>query len=249
MPKRIKLKQYDALVFLAHPDDERRVSGTIAHLTGIGLSILIVCLTAGEKGTYGTRSVRKRELADAAQVLGADVHFMNFRDTSIFDNRMSRVSVARVIRQCRPRIVFAPYVGAGAAIHGVFAHPDHRSAGALVTAAVTIAGFKKTDLSTAPHRVKHVLYFLLPKEIEPNVYIPISDAEMEQALRAAEKHVSQKAAYKGKKPYPLFLVGLREFSHLDSGLQELFGCSLTEHFLSVPPVTLRGESLKAVLFS
>ena len=53
---------------------------------------------------------RKREAAQAAKIMGVDiVKRFNWGDTKLFDSYEKRVDIARVIRRCKPRIIFTPH--------------------------------------------------------------------------------------------------------------------------------------------
>ena len=78
------------LLVIAHPDDEIFCSGILAHLSSKGVPVHIVCLTRGEGGQLGfppratletLPEVREREMAEAAEVLGAEsLVFLNYID-------------------------------------------------------------------------------------------------------------------------------------------------------------------------
>jgi LmbE family N-acetylglucosaminyl deacetylase len=47
-------------------------------------------------------AIRRKEAADAAAILGAEYHCLEFRDLSIFSNDESRRRVVEFIRRVRP---------------------------------------------------------------------------------------------------------------------------------------------------
>ena len=135
----------DILVVAPHPDDaELGMAGAILKFKAEGLKVGVLDLTSGEPTPFGTPEIRARETAAATAILGLD-----WRDNLGLPNRSleatleARAKLAGVIRQQRPRWLFAPY--------WVDAHPDHVSATALIEAARFWAKLTKTDLPGTPH--------------------------------------------------------------------------------------------------
>src|ERR1700760_4723909 len=115
----------DILVIAPHPDDaELGMAGAILKFKKEGRRVGILDLTSGEPTPHGTPEIRKRETAAATAILGIDW-------------RENRAKLAGVIRQQRPRWLFAPY--------WVDAHPDHIAATELVDAARFWSKLTKTD--------------------------------------------------------------------------------------------------------
>ena len=120
---------YDFLVITAHPDDaEVQMGGTIAKLTRARQHGLIVDLCDGEPADYAAPGVRREQAAHAAAILGADRLILDQQDRFITDNLPTRLTLARLIREHQPKIVFGT---TGACIH-----PDHAAVRPLVTAPV-----------------------------------------------------------------------------------------------------------------
>ena len=129
---------YDFLVITAHPDDaEVQMGGTIAKLTRARQHGLIVDLCDGEPADYAAPGVRREQAAHAAAILGADRLILDQQDRFITDNLPTRLTLARLIREHQPKIVFGT---TGACIH-----PDHAAVGPLVTAAVFYARLQNWD--------------------------------------------------------------------------------------------------------
>jgi N-acetylglucosamine malate deacetylase 1 len=129
---------YDLLIIAAHPDDaEVQMGGTIAKLTQLGHRTLIVDLCDGEPADYAPPGTRREQALRAARLLGADRLFLDGQDRFITDNIPTRLALAQLIREHRPRMVFGT---TGACIH-----PDHASVDPLVTAAVFYARLKNWD--------------------------------------------------------------------------------------------------------
>jgi LmbE family N-acetylglucosaminyl deacetylase len=123
---------YDALVMTAHPDDaEVQMGGTIAKLTDQGRQVLIVDMCNGEPTDYAEPGVRAEQAHRAAKILGADRLMLDEQDRLIQDTIPLRLTLARLIREHKPRWVFGT---AEACVH-----PDHAAMEPLVTAAVFYA--------------------------------------------------------------------------------------------------------------
>jgi LmbE family N-acetylglucosaminyl deacetylase len=118
----------DALVVVAHPDDESFGLGAVlSALTGSGVAVRVLCLTHGEASTLGATvelaDVRAGELRAAAAVLGlGEVVLLDYPDGGLAD-----VSFAVLDGEVEQRlggadllVVFEP--------GGVTGHPDHRAA-------------------------------------------------------------------------------------------------------------------------
>lgn len=101
-----------ALGLLAHPDDaEFLCVGTFALLKQKGWEIHIASMTPGDCGSATHRreeisTIRRREGAAAAAVLGATFHCLEFRDGDIWHNLESVRRVTGCVRAVRPRLIF-----------------------------------------------------------------------------------------------------------------------------------------------
>jgi bacillithiol biosynthesis deacetylase BshB1 len=144
----------DALIVSPHPDDaELGMAGSILRLKADGLRVGVLDLTNGEPTPFGSPERRARETAAATAVLGLD-----WRENLGLPNRSleatldARAKLAGVIRQTRPRWLFAPY--------WEDAHPDHVAATRLIEAARFWAKLTKTDLPGAPHYPERIWYYL-----------------------------------------------------------------------------------------
>jgi len=123
---------YDALVVAAHPDDaEAQMGGTLIKLTQAGHRILLVDLTDGEPTEFAEPGVRRGQAEEAARILGVERLILGHRDRLLADDMETRLEVAGLIRQHRPRWVF----GTGEAC----VHPDHVAAATITRAAVFLA--------------------------------------------------------------------------------------------------------------
>ncbi len=129
---------YDLLVIAAHPDDaEVQMGGTIAKLTRGGMRALIVDLCDGEPADFAPPGVRREQALRAARIVGADRLILDQQDRLIVDNIPTRLTIARLVREHRPKMVFATT--------DACVHPDHAAVESLVTAGVFYARLKNWD--------------------------------------------------------------------------------------------------------
>src|SRR3954447_13547538 len=147
------MPELDYLVIAPHPDDaELGVGGTILLLRARGAAVGVLDLTDGEPTPHGSPEIRRRETEAATAVLG-----LTWRGNLGLTNRRlvadleARAQLAGMIRQLKPRILFAPYWDD--------AHPDHVAASALVDAARFWAKLTKTNLPGEPHYPQRILYY------------------------------------------------------------------------------------------
>jgi LmbE family N-acetylglucosaminyl deacetylase len=217
----MKLKdQYNVIAFAAHPDDlEAVMGGTTIKLVQKGLSVLYVDLCDGEPTRYAARGARHVQALKAAEILAVDRTTLPLQDRLIVDTIDARLQVARLIRELRPRLVFAT---AGAGVH-----PDHKAATEIVRNGVFYARLPKWDEiavgtileDTSPHEIERL--FFRHCRMEPawerfDFAVDISavyDTKM-NALRAYESVFSGDQAtlidkYSAEDRYVGSLVGVR----------------------------------------
>lgn len=95
----------------AHPDDAEIFSaGTLALLAGKGHHVTIVTMTPGDCGSNHhspdeIASIRRREAATAAAMIGAEYICAEFGDLSIFETDEARRRVTAILRRTRPDLV------------------------------------------------------------------------------------------------------------------------------------------------
>jgi N-acetylglucosamine malate deacetylase 1 len=177
----------DVLVIAPHPDDaEIGLGGSIARMLSEGLGVGILDLTDGEPTPFGSRELRQRETEAASRVLGISWRrCLGLPNRNLENTIESRWSLAGVIREVRPRILFAPY--------WEDAHPDHVAASALVDAARFWGKLTKSDIPGEPHWAKHIFYYFsvhlkLPER--PSFVLDVSE-HLETKLQAVRCYTSQ----------------------------------------------------------
>jgi LmbE family N-acetylglucosaminyl deacetylase len=132
------MQQYDVIAIAAHPDDiEVAMGGTAAKLSAQGHRLLIVDLCDGEPARHAARGERRKQAQQAAKILGVDRVVLDQQDRLIQDSVEARLKVARLIRQHRPRWVFAT-TNCGI-------HPDHKAITGIAEGAVFYARLPKWD--------------------------------------------------------------------------------------------------------
>src|SRR5215831_8001973 len=158
----------DLLVFGPHPDDiEIGLAGTIARHTAAGLAVGLCDLTAGELGSNGTPEERRREADQAARVLGVRWREnLGWPDGGIAPTDAQIKSAVVLVRQHRPRTIAVPYW------HD--RHPDHRTASAVLDAAVFKAGLRRYDAPGDPWRAEWVCYYFINDGAAPSFVIDVS---------------------------------------------------------------------------
>lgn len=182
----------DVLAFGAHPDDlEFGMGGTLVRMVREGFAVTEVVLTRGEAGTYGDPEVRVREQQRAAEIIGCDLRFMNFRDGEVEATREGVLKIVEVIRELRPRICFAPFERSPYTHRDRAAHPDHLATGKLVKRACRLAKFRKfITHDSEPHLVENLFFYMVPKGVLPTFVVDFTDY-YDDWTRAISAHESQ----------------------------------------------------------
>jgi N-acetylglucosamine malate deacetylase 1 len=202
----------DILAIAAHRDDvEQTCGGTLLKMAQRGRRTGILDLTQGEMGTRGTSEDRAQEAAEAARILRVSWRqALDIPDGRVENTFESRLKVARVIREQRPRVVILPYWKGR--------HPDHYNASTLGYEACFLAGLAKLDVSEArgpspanedknatnppPHRPFKIIYASLYYDVRPTFVVDITELfeTRFQALMAYKSQFSDQEA--GKDLFP-----------------------------------------------
>jgi LmbE family N-acetylglucosaminyl deacetylase len=132
----------DILALAAHRDDvEQTCGGSLLKMAERGYRTGILDLTQGEMGTRGTAEERAAEAEEAARILKvAWREALDIPDGRVENTWENRLTVARVLREQRPRVLILPYWEGR--------HPDHYTASVLGYEAAFLAGLAKLDLSS-----------------------------------------------------------------------------------------------------
>lgn len=223
---------YDLLIIAAHPDDaEVQMGGTLAKLTHAGQRALIVDLCDGEPADYAEHGVRRAQALRAAQRLGADRMFLDQQDRFISDTIPARLAVTRLVREHRPRMVFATT--------DACVHPDHAAVGPLVTAAAFYARLRNWErvpggevlAGTEPWEIQRLFF--------PHCKMEPAWGDFAFAVDVSETYALKKQALAEYKS--LFKVDegdqlLELYEAEDIHMGRLFGLAFAEVFKSHSPL-------------
>lgn len=169
----------DLLAIAAHPDDvEQTCGGTLLRMAEAGYATGIIDLTAGDMGTRGSPEIRLAESSAAAKILNVSHREnLHFPDARLENSLAGRMTLAQRLRELRPRTVILPYWKGR--------HPDHYRASELGYEACFLAGLKKIDAYTEPHRPDKIVYSSLYANVTPSFVVDVTrwfDRRMESLL-------------------------------------------------------------------
>jgi LmbE family N-acetylglucosaminyl deacetylase len=191
------------LAVVAHPDDaELLCAGTLARARADGAAIGICVLCRGDRGQPtkpipNLAAVRRRELAAAARLLGAELFYAGIPDSTLSDTALARQKLTAIFRRFRPTLVLAhapeDY------------HPDHRAAAALAEAASWFCASRGYKAGSAPLATAPALWWmdtLTMSGFTPGFFVDISPyLPLKEQMLAC--HCSQLARSKGRDFAPL----------------------------------------------
>lgn len=149
----------------------------------MGYKTGVLDLTAGDMGSRGTPELRIQEAEAAAKVMKLSWRGnARFPDARLENTLAARMTLAYEIRQRRPRVVILPYWEAR--------HPDHYRAAEIGFEACFLAGLKKIDPYSEPHRPYKVLYASMYANVTPSFVVDIS-SHFERRMEALMCYQSQ----------------------------------------------------------
>jgi bacillithiol biosynthesis deacetylase BshB1 len=177
----------DVLALAAHPDDiEQTCGGTLIRMAEMVYRCGALDLTQGDMGNRGTTETRIEEAQAAAlHMLISWRGNMRFPDERLENTISERMSLAVELRRIQPRVLILPYWEAR--------HPDHYHACEIGYEAAFLAGLRKLDEYTEPHRPFKVLYASLYANVTPSFVVDIS-AQFERRMEALLAYESQYGA-------------------------------------------------------
>jgi bacillithiol biosynthesis deacetylase BshB1 len=158
----------DLLAIAAHPDDvEQTCGGTLLRMAEAGYRTAIIDLTAGDMGTRGSPEIRVAESETAAEILKVGHREnLHFPDARLENSLAGRMTLAQRIRELRPRTVILPYWEGR--------HPDHYRTAELGYEACFLAGLRKIDQYTEPHRPYKIVYSSLYANVTPSFVVDVT---------------------------------------------------------------------------
>ena len=189
----------DILAFGAHPDDiELGCGGSIAKAVADGKNVGLIDLTRGELGTRGSASIRDKEAALAAELLGVKFRKnLGFRDGFFVNNEPHQLEIIKLIREHQPELVLCNAIDDR--------HIDHAKGSQLVSDACFLSGLAKIETNNSageaqtawrPTRVYHYIQW---KEITPDIVLDISDF-LDKKIEAINAYASQFYDEKSNEP-------------------------------------------------
>lgn len=172
----------------AHPDDvEFGCGAAVIKEIQRGNRVKILVLSRGEAGTSGTPEIREQESRAAAKLMGAAIEFLDFGgDCHLEYAGTTAMTLARELRQFRPRIVLAPTLDENQ-------HPDHPKVGRMVRDAARYAryGGLAALKDLPPHAIAALYFYPVTRSAaQPDVIVDVSDVR-EQWEAAMRCHASQ----------------------------------------------------------
>lgn len=176
--------QLDILAFGAHPDDvEIGMAGTLVKHQRAGMSIGICDLTYAEISSNGSVELRQQEAAQAGSHMGLTTRLtIGLPDRGLQPIKEQLDQLVRVIREYRPRLVFAPY--------WEDRHPDHVICSRMVQEAVFNAKLRKYMPELPAHQVENTYFYFINDTVPCDLMVDVSDVYPYKRL-ALESYASQ----------------------------------------------------------
>jgi bacillithiol biosynthesis deacetylase BshB1 len=222
---------YDVVCVGAHPDDvEIGMGATVAKMASEGLRVMIVDLTNGEPTPFGTAEKRAAESAEAARILGVERLTLGGENRYLFDTKEARIELAEVLRELRPRLLFAPYSDD--------AHPDHIAAAQIALAARFYAKLTKTEMRGEPWFPSRLYRYMAVHQriiAEPSFIVDVSD-QLRTKLSAVSAYGSQFAENPSNANFPEALE--KEAASWGAAARVRYG----EPFFALEPVCIASVS-------
>jgi len=223
------------LSLMAHPDDaEILCGGTLALLRSLGWAVHIATATPGDCGTATLgpdeiSTIRRREAAAAAAVLGGRYHCLERRDLRVHYDDGTLRDACGLIRQVRPRIVIT---------HSPVDYMiDHEQASLIARAATFAAPVPNAPVPAGARppcdAVPH-LYYADPVEgkdnlgcdVKPSLLVDIGSV-LETKLQMLAEHASQREWLRKHHGMDEYLESVRRWAR-ERG--HLAGCEYAEGF-------------------
>lgn len=178
-------KKHHILAIGGHAGDLDLTAGAvIAKYTQAGHKATFLHLTPGEKGhptlspeEYGRQKIE--EAKQFADIVGADVRFLDYKDAELPLNEEVKYQVADVIREVKPDIILTHWKGS--------IHKDHEYTHWIVQDARFYAGLKTIERELLAHYVPHLYYadnWEDPYDFHPEVVIDIPEAAYHTWVKA-----------------------------------------------------------------
>lgn len=208
-------KRVSILAIGAHAGDAEISAGlSLAHHVNLGRKVAICHVTLGEKG-HPTRSAeayanqKRDEAMAAADVIGADIYTLPYRDGELQANDDVKLAICDIIRDSKPDVILTHWK--------LSMHKDHVACNASVTDAMFYAATGGFERILPPHQTKSLYYtenWEDYQEFVPELYIELTDDD----IVLWEKMVRKYALFRGevvKFPYIDYYKSLARVRGID----------------------------------
>ena len=223
----------------AHPDDlEILCGGTLAKYALRGDHVTMAVSTNGDVGSATLSKseiaeIRKHEAQASADVIGAELIWMNYPDEFLFSDEPTRLDFLNMVRQARPDVILTHAPSDY--------HPDHRTTGGILWDIRVMTTVPNIKTQAPPcEKIPEIYYYDTIAGIEfiPQHYVDISETfELKKKMLAC--HKSQ--AHWLENQYNLSYLEFIEYTGRYRGLQ--CGTRFAECFQSSPTWPKRFESV------
>lgn len=205
------------MAIFSHPDDaEIMCAGALSILKKKGWEIHIATMAPGDKGTaVNTReeisAIRKAEAKEAAEMIGARYHCLEFEDVYILYDRVTINAVTTLLRIVKPSIVFT----ASPQDYMV----DHEMTSKVVLTACFSCGIRNMEVCEEPFEPVPWLYYSDPMEgkdkfgdpVVPKMYVDITE-EMPVKEKMLGCHASQRNWLLEHHKMDEYILAMKRFS-------------------------------------
>jgi len=160
----------------AHPDDlELQCAGTLARYIQQGTTVILAIATDGSAGHRTIPAgelvaIRKEEAYRSASILGAELHWLGYRDELLSHDIETRLRFIELIRAARPQVILTH--------HPQDYHPDHRAVNHLVFAASFVAQLPNVQTASPALEWVPALYYFdnfMGVNFVPTEYVDITE--------------------------------------------------------------------------
>ena len=185
--------QFDVVAFGPHPDDvEFVMAGTMIKFARAGYKVIHIALTDSAMSTHGDIETRRKEFEKAAKLIGCECRMLDFIDTGIENDRESRVKIATILRELKPKVVFAPYHTNPLGEPRGLAHVDHYTSGQLIRDSVKFARLQRIIPDLPAHAISKLYFYMVPRDVWANFVVDVSDVieETKAVIRAYASQVT-----------------------------------------------------------
>lgn len=175
----------------AHPDDlEIACGGTLAKYAKRGDEVFMCCATDGSAGhmlipPVELKTIREKEARAAAEVIGAQIKFLEYEDEWLFHDRPTRLKFVDMIRWADPQVIITHVPDDY--------HPDHRACSELVFGASFVSTLPNIKTEHAAQSQLAAIFYmdkLAGVRFAPEFYVDVTDT-FETKRDMLSRHESQ----------------------------------------------------------